>query len=1155
MADNFEYTARINAEVNSKEATSGISAIVAELKELNKTAAKTLEEFADLNGKAFKSTAASAKTAATGVKAAADETKKATSTFNIFGKELQIANDHLPRLRYSLYDVSSTMGVVSAATLGAATAALTFAAKYETAFTAVERTTSANDATLQLLRDQLINLSTEIPLAFQDLTNIASLGAQLGISATDLTNFTKVVSEFSATTNVSTDEAAKGFGRLGELLGVLPKDYEKLGSAIAFVGVNSAATETEILRTSTGIAGVAKAAGLSTDYVIGLAGSLASLGVPAEQSRGALTRVFQEINRAAVSGGPQLEAFASVLGKTTAETQKLAQTDIQGFFQQLLTGFSSMNTGDFTAALDALSLSDIRVTNTLTRLSKNLPLVNSLLGNAAEQFSVGTFLADAYSKKVDDLASRFQLFQNAIGNLTAAFGEAAIGPAGGLLNFLSDIANGFAVLLRTDAGKWFAGLNLGLTILVGALTAAIGSLALFGASAAAARTALIELGVASATAGVAVRGFGTALKVLTLIGAAVVLAEIVAGLWAVNDASANAQTTFNKFVTDTSGLADAVAADTEARNAAFASGGEAATAAFIKISASSATASDEIKTYRDNILATADVLGINVPNAVSAATGAIQSDTRYIGDNTIAWLKNALVKDQAFQDLLNSTLANGQSVSAVLAQTSFSFDTFTRIVAEKGAEAGNAYISNLLKGVNLGGRGGKFSVLPPAFKQLTSIVSGFTNTLSFLDLSTSNTASATDDLASSLESLGGAAGKASKPVRTLADYANDLSSVLTRAFDIRWKAILDADATADSWDSLSKRIEDARNKIAGLTATRSKLEYFLSIAIKAGDTLRIQELQAQLADTSNQLADATDSASTELNGNTAAARKNRRELLAIIQSNAQYLTALAASGTSQEELARIAAELNADFISQATAMGFSEQQARELAVSFGDMTTIINKVPRVITVSANTDPALQALAEFDAKMKEQSGKTYSGGTITAPNVGNGAAIAVANAKIQYYSNLLQVLSGQRPLPKSAIDSASTNISAWTAELKRLRGYATGGYTGAGGKYEPAGIVHRGEYVIPKQYVNQSTGTPYASALSQIVHGSAPAAPSYANGGFVGGSMVVSLSPDDRALLRGIGASGDIVVAVDSREIARANARGAKLVTAEGGYLV
>ncbi len=39
------------------------------------------------------------------------------------------------------------------------------------------------------------------------------------------------------------------------------------------------------------------------------------------------------------------------------------------------------------------------------------------------------------------------------------------------------------------------------------------------------------------------------------------------------------------------------------------------------------------------------------------------------------------------------------------------------------------------------------------------------------------------------------------------------------------------------------------------------------------------------------------------------------------------------------------------------------------------------------------------------------------------------------------------------------------------------GFSVGGFTGRGGKYEVAGIVHRGEYVLPQEMVNQNTGTP------------------------------------------------------------------------------
>lgn len=43
-------------------------------------------------------------------------------------------------------------------------------------------------------------------------------------------------------------------------------------------------------------------------------------------------------------------------------------------------------------------------------------------------------------------------------------------------------------------------------------------------------------------------------------------------------------------------------------------------------------------------------------------------------------------------------------------------------------------------------------------------------------------------------------------------------------------------------------------------------------------------------------------------------------------------------------------------------------------------------------------------------------------------------------------------------------------------------WADGGYTGRGGKYDPAGIVHKGEYVVPKEQVNQSTGLPEFSKM-------------------------------------------------------------------------
>ncbi|EKY6399356.1 phage tail tape measure protein [Escherichia coli] len=73
---------------------------------------------------------------------------------------------------------------------------------------------------------------------------------------------------------------------------------------------------------------------------------------------------------------------------------------------------------------------------------------------------------------------------------------------------------------------------------------------------------------------------------------------------------------------------------------------------------------------------------------------------------------------------------------------------------------------------------------------------------------------------------------------------------------------------------------------------------------------------------------------------------------------------------------------------------------------------------------------------------------------------------------------------------SASASTGTAIQAAAANFH----FATGGFTGTGGKYEPAGIVHRGEFVFTKE----ATSRIGVGNLYRLMRG-------YAEGGYVGGA--------------------------------------------------
>jgi len=62
---------------------------------------------------------------------------------------------------------------------------------------------------------------------------------------------------------------------------------------------------------------------------------------------------------------------------------------------------------------------------------------------------------------------------------------------------------------------------------------------------------------------------------------------------------------------------------------------------------------------------------------------------------------------------------------------------------------------------------------------------------------------------------------------------------------------------------------------------------------------------------------------------------------------------------------------------------------------------------------------------------------------------------------------------------SARVSVVGDTTAWKQDGQTFfgGGFSSGGYTGRGGMNEPAGVVHKGEYVLPQRMVNQTTGLP------------------------------------------------------------------------------
>lgn len=92
-----------------------------------------------------------------------------------------------------------------------------------------------------------------------------------------------------------------------------------------------------------------------------------------------------------------------------------------------------------------------------------------------------------------------------------------------------------------------------------------------------------------------------------------------------------------------------------------------------------------------------------------------------------------------------------------------------------------------------------------------------------------------------------------------------------------------------------------------------------------------------------------------------------------------------------------------------------------------------------------------------------------------------------------FDSLFKGATGSGGWLTNLFGGGSTDLSKYTG-MTGL--FADGGYTGAGGKYEPAGVVHKGEYVFDADSVRKAGGPAGLDAMRRRLKG-------YANGGYVG----------------------------------------------------
>ena len=345
--------------------------------------------------------------------------------------------------------------------------------EYESAFAGVRKTVDGTSEELATISDGIKGMAAEIPIATTELAGIAEAAGQLGIETSGILSFTEVMAQLGVTTNLSANEAATSLAKFANITKMSESQYSNLGSSIVALGNNFATTEADIVAMATRLASTGEVVGLTEPQILAVATALSSVGIEAEAGGSAFSKLLKKIATEVETGSESLEDYAKVAGMSAKEFAAAWERDAVSAVARFIDGLGNLEAtgGSAITTLDALGLSEVRLSNAVLALASSEGILTEALNLSNAAWAENTALAEEAAIRFETTESKLQLLDNTFNNLKITVGDELVGQFGGAIDGLTDL---------TQAADEYVQKNPDVVAGLTAVAAGLGSLAVAG---------------------------------------------------------------------------------------------------------------------------------------------------------------------------------------------------------------------------------------------------------------------------------------------------------------------------------------------------------------------------------------------------------------------------------------------------------------------------------------------------------------------------------------------------------------------------------------------------------------------------------------------------------------------------------------------------
>ena len=263
----------------------------------------------------------------------------------------------------------------------------------------------ANDKQKKEVTDSLKKMiTTEIPMSYKEIGELAAAGAQGGIETVDLSKFSELAAKMGVAFDMEAGEAGQKMANWKAAFGMDMDELKALGDKVNYLGNNSAASAASISNVISRVGALGEVAGVGSGEVAGLGAAMIAMGTDDDVAATGIKKVLTTL----ASGGNK--ASKAILGIGGADLSKAMKADGAGTIIDVFEKIKALNPEEQTGALrDIFGQQNI---GAIAPLLNNLDLVKEYLGMVGDKSKYAGSMQQEFDAQAGTTANQLKILGN-----------------------------------------------------------------------------------------------------------------------------------------------------------------------------------------------------------------------------------------------------------------------------------------------------------------------------------------------------------------------------------------------------------------------------------------------------------------------------------------------------------------------------------------------------------------------------------------------------------------------------------------------------------------------------------------------------------------------------------------------------------------------